>query len=140
MPAHLKIDRADLGKLAIISGDPERIELLSTKLSNVELLNKNRGFLTYQGKYNGKSIILATHGIGATSASIVIEELIMLGIKKIIRLGTAGSLRKEFNIGDVIIPTSAAYGQSSPINVYTEGFNLAPAPDYFFIKQFNKFL
>ncbi len=62
-------------------------------LVDARLVNDNRGgLITYTGKYNNVDITVATHGIGgAPSAAIVIEELISMGARFIIRLGTTGA-------------------------------------------------
>ena len=46
-------------------------------------------------------------GIGAPSATAFMEELIACGIKRIIGIGTAGSLLEHINIGDVVVCSKA---------------------------------
>ncbi|WP_243679678.1 hypothetical protein [Vulcanisaeta souniana] len=71
---------------------PERARQLSELLVSARLVNENRGgLITYTGKYNNVDVTVATHGIGAPSAAIVIEELISMGARFIIRLGTTGA-------------------------------------------------
>lgn len=54
--------------------------------------NEYRHLYGYTGKYKGVEVSIQAHGMGTGSASLVFEELIMLGAKTIIRLGTAGML------------------------------------------------
>lgn len=42
-------------------------------------------------------------GTGAPSSITVLEELIALGIKEFISVGTAGTIQKNINIGDIIL-------------------------------------
>ncbi len=131
MPIHIRAIPGDIAERVVIVGDPERAKHLSELLSNAKLVNENRGLITYIGKYNGVDITIATHGIGAPSAAIVIEELISMGTKVIIRLGTTGALRREINIGDVVIPTGSAYNQGGIYVQYLGSFIVYPAvPDY----------
>lgn len=51
--------------------------------------------------------ILGGWGIGAPALSNRLEQLIALGVKKIIAVGTAGTLLKSHNIGDFVLSTDA---------------------------------
>jgi len=97
----------ELGESAIIVGDPDRVLLLSQLLDETVVKTGARGYLYATGVYGGRRITIATHGIGSASASIVIEELHRLGVKTIVRLGTAGALRSDISVGDVILAASA---------------------------------
>ena len=131
MPIHIRANPGDIAERVVIVGDPERARQLSELLSNARLVNENRGLITYTGKYNGVDVTIATHGIGAPSAAIVIEELISMGARAIIRLGTTGALRREINIGDVVIPTGSAYNYGGIYAQYLGSFIVYPAvPDY----------
>ncbi len=131
MPIHIRANPGDVAEKAIIVGDPARARQLADLLVNARIVNENRGFITYTGEYEGVDVSIATHGVGAPSAAIVIEELISLGAKTIIRLGTAGALRREIGIGDVIIPTGSAYNYGGIYAQYLGGFISYPAiPDH----------
>lgn len=135
MPLHLKANKGDVAERIIISGDPERVKQMSSMLDGARVINENRGFLMYTGTYKSYPITLATHGIGGPSASIVIEELIMLGAKQIVRLGTAGSLRLDIEVGDVVLPNSAAFGSGGTVGEYSGDVGMAPAPDYMLLTK-----
>ncbi|MEM1675917.1 MAG: purine-nucleoside phosphorylase [Desulfurococcaceae archaeon] len=109
MPYHIKASAGDIAENVIAVGDPGRAELLSKLLDDVVLVNSNRGLLVYTGLYKDGRVTIATHGIGSSSALIVFEELAMLGAKRIVRLGSAGGLRGDLEIGDVVVATTAYY-------------------------------
>lgn len=92
MSVFLKAKRGDVADIVVVGGDPERVEALAGMLSNPTLINKNRGFLTYTGKFNSKRITVAFHGICQPSIAILLEELVEFGAKSIIRFGTCGAL------------------------------------------------
>lgn len=118
-PVHLKIKEGELAERVIAVGDPNRAQVFSNSfLLNARLINNNRGLLAYTGSYNGVPLSIATHGIGMPSAMIVFEELFSLGAKKIVRIGTTGSLKKEVKIGDVVVATAAGHFNSSAIRQY----------------------
>jgi len=128
MPAHLLARPSDIAPSAVISGDPARIEQLSSLLRDAKLVNTNRAFTTYTGYYRDTRLTLAAHGIGGPSTAIVAEELHMLGAKTIVRFGTAGGLIDPLRTGDFVVPTGAAYSDGS-VKAYVESGSLPAIPD-----------
>ena len=106
MPVHILSKRDEIAKHVIVVGDPLRAKNLSTLLESPKLVNENRCLLTYTGKWRGEPITIATHGVGAPSAAIVFEELALLGARNIVRLGTAGSIDDNLELGSVVIADS----------------------------------
>ncbi len=134
MPAHIRAKEGDIANKVVICGDPARVEALSKLLDKPSVVNTNRGFLAYTGKFRGKSITLATHGIGQPSVAIVIEELAQLGAKEIVRLGTCGGLAADIKVGEFAIPIGATYTYGSTVTQYIGaklgGMAVAQTPDY----------
>jgi len=104
---HLKCAKELVAKKALTCGDPGRVTKIAGLLESSRLVNSHRGLLTYTGCYNGEKITVATTGMGAPSAAIVSEELAMLGVKALIRVGTTGAISPEVELGDIIVPTEA---------------------------------
>lgn len=130
MPIHIKAKQEDIAKKVIACGDPGRVDLLSQLLENPRVVNTHRGLLTITGYYKDVEITLATHGIGASSAAIVFEELRQLGAEYITRLGTTGGIRRDTRIGDIIVATGAAYPIGGcGLAQYIPGICGATAPD-----------
>jgi 5'-methylthioadenosine phosphorylase len=128
-PQHIKAKKGEIAERVIISGDPARVAQLSEGLKDAKLVNENRGFTTYTGSYEGKPVSISCHGVGAASVAIVIEELIMFGAKAILRLGSCGGFLKPMKIGDLIIPTGAAY-LGGTLNQYVGTDHMSPVPDF----------
>ena len=129
-PLHILAKPGDIAQRVIVSGDPARVKQLSSLLTDARLVNENRGFLVYTGKWKGVDVSVATHGIGAPSAAIVFEELIMLGAKLIIRFGTCGGFLHDMRVGDVVIATGASYVPGGTLSTYTRSDCMAAVPDY----------
>jgi 5'-methylthioadenosine phosphorylase len=127
-PEHIKLKKGQIAERLLVAGDTQRIHVLSSILEDAKLLNEYR-YIVYTGKYKGKPVSLMSHGIGAPSAAIAIEEAHALGANKIIRLGTTGGLLKEMKYGDLIVPTAAGFDKGGVIGAYIKGVNIAPAPD-----------
>jgi uridine phosphorylase len=116
---HIGFGRDDLGlhspSIALLSGDPERASLIAkTYLQNVRLLSENRGLNSYLGSLpNGSTVLSATSGMGASSLSIVVNELVQVGIQQFIRIGTCGSIQNYVKIGSIVISRGALCRQGA---------------------------
>ncbi|MCS7142495.1 MAG: purine-nucleoside phosphorylase [Aigarchaeota archaeon] len=128
-PQHLKAKAGDIAERVIVAGDPARVVQVSKMLENSILVNENRGFITYTGTYNGKRVSVACHGVGGPSSAIVFEELIMLGAKVLIRLGSTGAFVKGVRVGELVIATGASY-IGGTLNQYVPDVHISPVPSF----------
>ncbi|MEM2095063.1 MAG: purine-nucleoside phosphorylase [Candidatus Caldarchaeum sp.] len=126
-PQHLKTK--DVAKRVVAAGDPARVVQLSKMLDSPRLVNENRGFITYTGSFQGVPVTVACHGVGGPSSAVVFEELIMLGARLIIRLGTCGAFVKGIKNGEIVIPTGAAY-IGGTLKQYIPEVHITPVPSY----------
>jgi len=106
---HLRLDKAMLkgATLALVPGDPERVEKIATLLDDPQLLASHREFTSWLGSLDGTSIVVCSTGIGGPSTSIAVEELAQLGIRTFLRVGTTGGIQPEVKAGDVIVTTGS---------------------------------
>jgi 5'-methylthioadenosine phosphorylase len=134
MPAHIHAKEGDVASRVVICGDPARVEALSKLLERPRVVNTNRGFIAYTGKFNGRDVTIAAHGIGQPSVAIVIEELAQLGAKEIVRLGTCGGLEAGMKVGDLAVPVGATYTYGGTVTQYIGSAlrdkAMAQTPDY----------
>ena len=116
---HINFSKEDLGsnppKIALLSGEPERtVQIAQTYLHNAQLLSEYRGLHSYMGYLsNGKPILATTSGMGASSLTIVVNELIQVDIKQIIRIGTCGSIQSHVPVGSIVITQAALCRQGA---------------------------
>lgn len=61
----------------------------------------------YETEFNGKSIGIVQGYLGAAGSGALLEELIAMGFKKFIVCGAAGVLKKDVQVGHLVIPYSA---------------------------------
>jgi uridine phosphorylase len=111
-PYHIGFGVDDLPQatsIALLSGDPGRSRhIAETRLSGSRLLSDGRGLDSFVATLpNGQPVVCATSGMGAPSASIVVNELAQVGITTIIRIGTSGSIQPHVHIGSVVIASAA---------------------------------
>ena len=120
---HIGFSQSDLGidapQTVLLSGEPERSQYIArTYLQNVKLLSEYRGLNSYLGYLpNGKSILVATSGMGASSLSIVVNELVQVGIKQFIRIGTCGSIQPTVPVGSIVVSQAALCRQGAAIDI-----------------------
>ncbi|MBH8574315.1 nucleoside phosphorylase [Nostocaceae cyanobacterium CENA369] len=116
--------------IALLSGDPERSRFIAqTHLQDVRLLSENRGLNSYVGYLpNGRPILSATSGMGAPSLSIVVNELVQVGIQQIIRIGTCGSIQPYVPVGSIVISSAALCRQGAANDIAPVEYPAAADP------------
>lgn len=134
VPYHLGFGPQHLGDeppdVAVISGDPGRAEKIATDyLESSRPLSENRGLNAYLGFLpSGRPILSATSGMGAPSLSIVINELVQVGIKTVIRIGTCGSIQDHVRSGTVVVTSGALCRQGAALDIAPEGYPASADP------------
>jgi uridine phosphorylase len=96
-----------LPPVAIVCGDPARAEKVTAFLQDVRLVSDRREYRCFAGKYIDMPVTVCSHGIGAPGAAIAFEELARAGLRRIVRVGTCGSLQPEIEPGELIIGEAA---------------------------------
>lgn len=107
MTPHLKLEEGQISPYVLVCGDPARAESIAKLCDSHEELAYNREYRTFLGTYKNRKITITSHGVGSAGASICFEELIKIGAKVIVRVGTCGSLQDGLSQGDHIIATGA---------------------------------
>jgi purine-nucleoside phosphorylase len=83
------VNEKPLPPVGIIAAHPGRVERIAREfLQDVDLHTDYRGYKVYTGTYNGQPVFAAYTGIGGSSAALMLENLIVAGAKKIVRVGT----------------------------------------------------
>jgi DeoD family purine-nucleoside phosphorylase len=96
MPIHIRAETGHYAEACLLPGDPLRAKYIAeTYLEDAQQRNSERGLLGYTGTFNGKQVSVQGTGMGCPSATIVFEELIQLGVTKLLRVGTCGGLQPE---------------------------------------------
>jgi purine-nucleoside phosphorylase len=100
---------APLAERALLPGDPGRaLELAQLLLDRPLMFNHHRGLWGYTGRAaDGELLTVQSTGMGGPSAAIVMHELIELGVRSAIRVGTCGALDPGLALGDLVIAREA---------------------------------
>jgi uridine phosphorylase len=107
-PIHLR-PAADLAERVLLPGDPHRaLHVAQALLDKPLMFNHQRGLWGYSGvARDGSLLTVQSTGMGGASAAIVVEELIALGARTLLRIGTCGALVDDFALG-TLLPVEAA--------------------------------
>tara|TARA_B100001094_G_scaffold10879_1_gene9719 strand:+ start:631 stop:1392 length:762 start_codon:yes stop_codon:yes gene_type:complete len=102
---HLGIhqDQLEGATLAIVPGDPERVERIATQMKQAKKLAAHREFTSYLAWIEEHPVVICSTGIGGPSTSIAVEELSQLGITTFLRIGTTGAIQPDIDVGDMIV-------------------------------------
>ena len=125
--------RAKIGEIApdvLLPGDPMRAKhIADTYLTGAVCFNDIRGMYGYTGYYKDRKVSVMATGMGTPSIMIYATELCRdYGCKKLVRVGTAGAVREDLQIGDIVLSTSTS--TTSGINQYQLPGIFAPTADF----------
>ena len=127
---HIHLEAGDIGEYVLLPGDPARSDIVAKFLDDAKLMANNREHRTFTGYYKGVKISVTSTGMGCPSATIAAEELINIGAKTLIRIGSSAALDPRIKIGDLMISTAAMKNEGTSKFYVPENF---PAvPDYAF--------
>ncbi|HEY5662853.1 MAG TPA: hypothetical protein VIS05_02330 [Ilumatobacter sp.] len=119
MPIHLRADASDYAPHVLCPGDPRRAAYIAETFFDpgYRCVNEERGMLGFTGTFEGAPISVQTTGMGCPSSGIVFEELVQLGARRLIRVGTCGGLKDDMRMGDTVIGLSATADDATPLRI-----------------------
>ena len=114
---HLCIGREHLegndgrGRVVFVPGSVARTAQVAEHFEDVRVHTNPRGLDVHLGtlRHGDRSVDVAavSTGMGCPSLGIVVTELIELGARRFLRVGSAGSLQPGVAIGDLVVATAA---------------------------------
>ena len=110
---HLAIEEGDVNEIALVPGDPGRVDRIAAQCDEQEFVAENREYKVANAVYDGVPLTISSTGIGCPSAAIAVEELSRVGVETVIRVGTTGALQREVEIGDMVVATGAAKNEGT---------------------------
>jgi len=109
MSIHIEAQSDQIAEVVLLPGDPLRAKYIADNfLNGVSQYNSVRGMLGFTGvTADNKRVSVQGSGMGMPTLSIYVRELIEYGVKRIVRLGSCGSLQKDIKCRDIIIAMGA---------------------------------
>lgn len=128
---HISALPGQIAKTVLMPGDPLRSKFIAENyLENPVLVNNVRGVQGYTGTWKGVPVTVQASGMGIPSIGIYSWELFSFyGVESIIRIGSAGAIKDELKLMDIV----AAQGACTDSNfAHQFGINgsFAPIADY----------
>lgn len=123
--------KEDVADTVLLPGDPLRAKFIADNyLKDVICYNEVRGMYGFTGTYKGKRVSVQGTGMGMPSHSIYVNELINeYDARRLIRVGSAGSISDKVNVRDIVLAQSAC--TNSAINKRRfKGMDYAPTSDF----------
>ena len=125
---HVLCEPGDVHDLALLPGDPDRVDRIAGCCDSHELVAENREYRVVNATYGDRELTLCSTGIGCPSAAIAVEELSAVGVETFVRVGTTGALQRGIEIGDMIVATGAAKDEGTTKRY--EADTVPAVPDY----------
>ena len=105
---HINARPEDIAKTVLMPGDYRSKMIAEKFLEDAVLFNNVRGVCGYTGKYAGKPVSVMASGMGMPSMGIYSYELFsFFGVENIIRVGSAGAMREEVKLRDIVLGMGA---------------------------------
>lgn len=139
MSIHINAKDGEIADIVLLPGDPLRAKFIAeTFLENPVQYNDVRNMFGYTGTYKGHRVSVQGTGMGVPSISIYATELLKdYGCKKLIRVGTAGALKRDVKVRDVVLAQGATT-DSKMNEIQFGGLDYAPIADFdLLLKAYN---
>jgi purine-nucleoside phosphorylase len=136
MSIHIAAKAGEIAEAVLLPGDPLRAKFVAENfLDNTKQYTDVRGMLGYTGTYKGKLVSVQGTGMGIPSISIYVNELFReYGVKRAIRIGTAGSIQENLKVRDLVIALTACT-DSAANRIRFGGRDFAPAATFPLVKK-----
>ena len=136
MSTHIAARAGEIAEAILLPGDPLRAKFIAEHfLEKPALYNEVRGMLGFTGTYKGKRVSVQGTGMGIPSISIYVNELFKdYGVKRAIRIGTAGSMQESLKLRDLVIAMTACT-DSGANRIRFGGRDFAPAATFSLVKK-----
>ncbi|WP_336036317.1 nucleoside phosphorylase [Halobacterium yunchengense] len=125
---HLLVADGDVNDIALVPGDPGRVDRIAGHCDDSEVVAENREYKVVNATYEGVDLTIASTGIGCPSAAIAVEELSRVGVETFVRVGTTGALQADVEVGDMVVATGAAKEEGTSKRY--ESAEYPAVPDY----------
>lgn len=133
---HNEAQQGDIASTVLMPGDPLRAKYIAeTYLTDVFCYNRVRGMNGYTGYYKGKKVSVQGSGMGIPSMGIYAYELYNdYQVDTIIRIGTAGAIHKNVDVGQIVFAMGCCSNSNFPAQYHLPG-SYAPIADYGLLEQ-----
>ncbi len=109
-PNHLS-GNGRIGRYVLLPGTRSRSAAIAAYLEDVQVVDNPRGHTAHLGvlRRDGAEVevLVTSSGMGTASTEIILHELIEAGARRVVRVGSSGSMDTHIKAGDAVILTGA---------------------------------
>ena len=133
---HIDARPEDFAKTVLMPGDPLRAKFIAENfLRDAHLVNNVRGIQGYTGYYEDTKVSVMASGMGMPSIAIYSYELYQFfGVENIMRIGSAGAMREDIKVRDIVIGQGACTNSNFAHQYHLPG-DFAPIADYLMLSE-----
>jgi uridine phosphorylase len=119
-----------IAERCILVGDPARVDLFAARLETPRQISQERGLRTVTGVVGEVPITVGAFGMGAPVAAVVLEELVGLGARVVLRAGTALAVGTQpaVPLGAFVVAQAALRGEATSSTYAPLGYPAAADP------------
>lgn len=126
----MRADEGAVAPIVLLPGDPDRATLIAERFfERPTRYNEYRHLFGYTGTFEGVPVSVQTTGMGCPSLAIVVEELVRLGARTLVRVGTCGAVAPSVAPGDLVVATSSVANDGTT-RQYLSGTAYSPSADF----------
>jgi uridine phosphorylase len=120
---------AELAERVLLPDDPHRaLAVAQDLLDGPRMFNHARGLWGYTGAAaDGEPLTIQSTGMGGPSAAIVVGELIALGARRLVRIGTCRALADDLPLGTLLAAEAVVPADGASAALGADG-TLSPEP------------
>jgi uridine phosphorylase len=111
---YLGVTRDEVAARCILVGDPGRVDRFAARMDGARVVSEVRGLRTVSGAFAGVPVTVSAFGMGAPIAAVVLEELVGLGARVVLRAGTAMATGAVPDlVGALVLARAAVRGEAT---------------------------
>jgi len=113
VPAHIGAGKDEVaadqpgGRVFLLPGSAHRAARIADRFDERREYPSDRGHTVFVGRVNGAEVGCVSSGMGCPSLGIVATELVQSGVRRLLRVGSAGGLGPAVQVGHIVVATGA---------------------------------
>jgi len=120
---HIGCKPGDVAPYILMCGDPARAHRVADHFENAGTPIMHREYVTITGEHKGIPTTVMATGMGPDNTEMAYVEIAQIvDNPTCIRIGSSGGLRKEMNLGDLVISTGAVRLENTSTQYVPEGY------------------
>ena len=124
-----------LGRYVYLPGDPSRAGRIAERFEEPRRIDNPRGLVSWLGRLGGEDgeepidVMAVATGIGPGSTEVVVHELLACGARRLLRVGSCGSMSERIRPGQVVLAVGAVRDEAASAHYAPAEYPAVAHPD-----------